>query len=138
LRERFAGKPEHVVNFMRFVATQMREIMAELGFRTINEMIGRVDRLEPTAAIDHWKAQGFDFSNILYQPDSGPEVGRFQTIEQDHGLDKSLDVTTLLDLCRPAIERGERIEASLPIRNVNRVVGTITGSEITRKRGSAG
>jgi glutamate synthase (ferredoxin) len=138
LRERFAGKPEHVVNFMRFVATQMREIMAELGFRSINEMIGRVDRLEPTAAIDHWKAQGFDFSNILYQPDSGPEVGRFQTIEQDHGLDKSLDVTTLLDLCRPAIERGERIEASLPIRNVHRVVGTITGSEITRKWGSAG
>ena len=138
LRERFAGKPEHVVNFMRFVATQMREIMAELGFRTINEMIGRVDRLEPTAAIDHWKAQGFDFSNILYQPDSGPEVGRFQTIEQDHGLDKSLDVTTLLDICRPAIERGERVEARLPIRNVHRVVGTITGSEITRKWGSAG
>ena len=138
LRERFAGKPEHVVNFMRFVATQMREIMAELGFRTINEMIGRVDRLEPTAAINHWKAQGFDFSNILYQPDSGPEVGRFQSIEQDHGLDKSLDVTTLLDLCRPAIERGERIEARLPIRNVHRVVGTITGIEITRKWGSAG
>jgi len=138
LRERFAGKPEHVVNFMRFVATQLREIMAELGFRSINEMIGRVDRLEPTAAIDHWKAQGFDFSNILYQPDSGPEVGRFQTIEQDHGLDKSLDVTTLLELCRPAIERGERIEAKLPIRNVHRVVGTITGSEITRKWGSAG
>ncbi|MBM4216290.1 MAG: glutamate synthase large subunit [Gammaproteobacteria bacterium] len=138
LRERFAGKPEHVVNFMRFIATQLREIMAELGFRSINEMIGRVDRLEPTAAIDHWKAQGFDFSNILYQPDSGPEVGRFQTIEQDHGLDKSLDVTTLLELCRPAIERGERIEAKLPIRNVHRVVGTITGSEITRKWGSAG
>ncbi|MFM7396590.1 MAG: glutamate synthase large subunit [Gammaproteobacteria bacterium] len=138
LRERFAGKPEHAVNFMRFVATQLRELMAELGFRTINEMIGRVDRLEPTAAIDHWKAQGFDFSNILYQPDSGPEVGRFQTIEQDHGLDKSLDVTTLIDICRPAIERGEHVEASLPIRNVHRVVGTITGSEITRKWGSAG
>jgi glutamate synthase (ferredoxin) len=138
LRERFAGKPEHVVNFMRFVATQLREIMAELGFRTINEMIGRVDRLEPTAAIDHWKAQGFDFSNILYQPDSGAEVGRFQTIEQDHGLDKSLDVTTLLEICRPAIARGERVEASLPIRNVHRVVGTITGSEITKKWGSAG
>jgi glutamate synthase (ferredoxin) len=138
LRERFAGKPEHVVNFMRFVATQLREIMAELGFRTINEMIGRVDRLEPTAAIDHWKAQGFDFSNILYQPDSGSEVGRFQTIEQDHGLDKSLDVTTLLEICRPAIARGERVEASLPIRNVHRVVGTITGSEITKKWGSAG
>jgi len=138
LRERFTGKPEHAVNFMRFVAMQLREVMAELGFRTVNEMIGRVDRLEPTAAIDHWKAQGFDFSNILYQPDSGPEVGRFQTIDQDHGLGKSLDVTTLLDICRPAIERGERVEASLPIRNVHRVVGTITGSEITRKWGSAG
>jgi glutamate synthase (ferredoxin) len=138
LRERFAGKPEHVVNFMRFVAMQLREIMAELGFRSINEMVGRVDRLEPQAAIDHWKAQGFDFSNILYQPDSGAEVGRYQTILQDHGLEKSLDMTTLLPLCAPAIERGERIEARLPIRNVNRVVGTITGSEITRKWGPEG
>jgi len=138
LRERFAGKPEHVVNFMRFVATQLREIMAELGFRTINEMVGRVDRLEPQAAIDHWKAQGFDFSNILYQPDSGAEVGRYQTILQDHGLEKSLDMTTLLPLCVPAIERGAKVEASLPIRNVNRVVGTITGSEITRKWGPEG
>ena len=138
LRERFAGKPEHVVNFMRFVATQLRELMAELGFRTINEMIGRVDRLAPQAAIDHWKAQGFDFSNILYQPDSGAEVGRFQTMEQDHGLDKSLDMTTLLPLCAPAIDKGAKVEASLPIRNVNRVVGTITGSEITRKWGPKG
>jgi glutamate synthase (ferredoxin) len=138
LRERFGGKPEHVVNFMRFVATQLRELMAELGFRSINEMVGRVDRLEPKAAIDHWKAQGFDFSNILYQPDSGPEVGRYQTISQDHGLDKSLDVTTLLGLCEPAIQRGERVEASLPIRNVNRVVGTITGSEVTKKWGPQG
>ena len=138
LRERFAGKPEHVVNFMRFVATQLRELMAELGFRSINEMIGRVDRLEPRAAIDHWKAQGFDFSNILYQPDSGAEVGRYQTLSQDHGLDKSLDVTTLLDICRPAIERGERVEAKLAVRNVNRVVGTITGSEVTRKWGPQG
>ena len=138
LRERFAGKPEHVVNFMRFVATQLREIMAELGFRTLTEMVGRVDRLEPQAAIDHWKAQGFDFSNILYQPDSGPEVGRYQTQLQDHGLEKSLDVTTLLELCRPAIDNGTKVEASLPVRNVNRVVGTITGSEITRKWGPQG
>lgn len=138
LRERFAGKPGHVVNFMRFVAMQLRELMAELGFRSINEMVGRVDRLEPKAAIDHWKAQGFDFSNILYQPDSGSEVGRYQTIGQDHGLEKSLDMTTLLDLCRPAIEQGARVEASLPIRNVNRVVGTITGSEITKKWGPQG
>ncbi|MBM4214078.1 MAG: glutamate synthase subunit alpha, partial [Gammaproteobacteria bacterium] len=138
LRERFAGKPEHVVNFMRFIAMQLRELMAELGFRSINEMVGRVDRLEPKAAIDHWKAQGFDFSNILYQPDSGTEVGRYQTMEQDHGLEKSLDVTTLLDLCRPAIEQGAKVEANLPIRNVNRVVGTITGSEITKKWGPRG
>jgi glutamate synthase (ferredoxin) len=138
LRERFAGDPQHVVNFMRFVASHLREIMAELGFRRLEEMVGRVDRLEPKVALDHWKAQGFDFSNILYQPDSGAEVGRYRQIDQDHGLDKSLDVTTLLDLCKPAIERGAKVEASLPIRNVNRVVGTITGSEVTQRWGSAG
>jgi glutamate synthase (ferredoxin) len=138
LREMFAGKPEHVVNFMHFIARDMREIMAQLGFRTVEEMIGRVDRLMPKAAIDHWKAKGFDFSNILFQPDVGPEVGRFRQIEQDHGLDKALDVTTLLELCKPAIEHGEQVRAVLPIRNVNRVVGTITGSEITRKYGRAG
>ena len=138
LRERFAGDPQHVVNFMRFVASHLREIMAELGFRRLEEMVGRVDRLEPKVALDHWKAQGFDFSNILYQPDSGAEVGRYRQIDQDHGLDKSLDVTTLLELCKPAIERGAQVEASLPIRNVNRVVGTITGSEVTRRFGAAG
>ena len=138
LRKMFAGKPEHVMNFMRFIAQDMREIMAQLGFRTVEEMIGRVDRLMPKAAIDHWKAKGFDFSNILYQPDVGPEVGRFRQIEQDHGLDKALDVTTLLELCKPAIERGEPVRAEVPIRNVNRVVGTITGSEITRKYGPMG
>jgi len=138
LREKFAGKPEHVINFMRFIAQDMREIMAQLGFRTVEEMIGRVDRLSPKKAVDHWKAKGFDFSNILYQPDVGAEVGRFRQIEQDHGLEKSLDVTALLEICRPAIERGEPVRAELPIRNVNRVVGTITGSEITRKYGPEG
>jgi glutamate synthase (ferredoxin) len=138
LREKFTGKPEHVINFMRFIAQDMREIMAQLGFHTVEEMIGRVDRLSPRKAVDHWKAKGFDFSNILYQPDVGAEVGRFRQIEQDHGLEKSLDVTTLLAICRPAIERGEPVRAELPIRNVNRVVGTITGSEITRKYGPAG
>jgi glutamate synthase (ferredoxin) len=138
LRERFAGDPQHVVNFMRFVAGHLREIMAELGFRRLEEMVGRVDRLEPKAALAHWKAQGFDFSNILYQPDSGAEVGRYRQIDQDHGLGKSLDMTTLLELCRPAIERGAKVEARLPIRNVNRVAGTITGSEVTRRWGAAG
>jgi len=138
LREKFAGKPEHVVNFMRFIAQDMREHMAQLGFRSVEQMIGRVDRLMPRKAIDHWKAKGFDFSNILYQPDVGAEVGRFCQIPQDHGLEKALDVTTLLDLCKPALERGERVRAELPIRNVNRVVGTITGSELTKKYGPEG
>jgi len=138
LREKFAGKPEHVVNFMRFIAMEMRELMAQLGFRSVDEMIGRVDRLEPRKAVNHWKARGLDFSNLLYQPDSSPDAPRFKQIEQDHGIDKSLDVTKLLDICAPAIERGEKVVAELPIRNVNRVVGTITGSEITRKHGAAG
>lgn len=138
LREKFAGKPEHVVNFMRFIATEVRELMAQLGFRTVDEMVGRVDRLEARKAIDHWKAKGLDFSNLLYQPDVGADTGRYCQIPQDHGLEKSLDLTTLLELCKPAIERGERVTADLPIRNVHRVVGTITGSEITRKYGAAG
>jgi glutamate synthase (ferredoxin) len=138
LRAKYAGKPEHVVNFMRFIAEEMRELMAMLGFRTVEEMVGRVDRLEPRKAVEHWKAKGLDFSNILYQPDAGAEVGRFCSIKQDHGLDKSLDVTTLLELCRPAIERGEKVVAEMPIRNVNRVVGTITSGEITKKWGAKG
>ena len=138
LRERFAGKPEHVINFMRFIAEDMREIMASLGFRSVEEMVGRVDKLEPRRAIEHWKARGFDFSNILYQPDVAEDVGQYHQIAQDHGLEKSLDVTRLLELCAPALERGEAVSAELPIRNVNRVVGTITGSELTRRHGPAG
>ena len=138
LRARFAGQPEHVVNFMRFIAGDMRETMAQLGFRTIEEMVGRTDRLEAHKAIDHWKAKGLDFSNILYQPDVGPEIGRFCSMKQDHGIDRSMDVTQLLELCRPAIERGEKVIADLPIRNVHRVVGTITSGEITKKHGAKG
>jgi len=138
LRAKYTGKPEHVVNFMTFVAQDMREIMAKLGFRTIEEMIGRTDRLEATKAVDHWKAKGLDFSNILYQPDVGPEVGRFCQIKQDHGISRSLDVTTLLGICEPAIARGEKVIAELPIRNVNRVVGTVTSGEITKKYGAKG
>ena len=138
LRARFAGQPEHVVNFMKFIAEDMREIMASLGFRTIEEMIGRVDRLEAKKAVSHWKAKGLDFSNILYSPDVGPEVGRFCSMKQDHGIDRSLDITTLLKICQPAIERGEKVVAELPIRNVNRVTGTITSGEITKKHGAKG
>ena len=138
LREKYTGKPEHAVNFMKFVAREMRAIMAHLGFRIVDEMIGRVDRLEPRAVIQHWKAKGLDFSNILYQPEAGPEIGRYCQIPQDHRLEKSLDITQLLEICRPAIERGEKVVAELPIKNTNRVVGTITGSEITRKWGAKG
>ena len=138
LRKNFTGDPQHVVNFMRFIAEELREIMAQLGFRTVNEMIGHTEALEPKKAITHWKAVGLDLSNILYQPKVGPEVGRYCQIPQDHGLDKSLDITTLVDLCKPAIERGEKIDAELPIRNTNRVVGTILGNEITRKHGAKG
>jgi glutamate synthase (ferredoxin) len=112
--------------------------MAQLGFRTIEEMIGRTDRLEAKKAVEHWKAKGLDFSNILYQPDVGPEIGRFCSMKQDHGIDRSLDITTLLDLARPAIEKGEKVVAELPLRNVNRVTGTITSGEITKKYGAKG
>ncbi|HEU5081364.1 MAG TPA: glutamate synthase large subunit [Opitutaceae bacterium] len=138
LRALYTGKPEHVVNFMRFIAEEVRQIMAQLGFRTIEEMIGKVDRLEAKAAVEHWKAKGLDFGNILYQPDVGPDIGQFCQMTQDHGLDKSIDLTTLLDLCKPAIENKEKVIAELPIKNVHRVVGTITGSEVSKKWGAAG
>ncbi len=138
LRARFTGKPEHVINFMKFIAEDVREHMAQLGFRTIEEMVGRVDRLEARQAVTHWKAKGLDFSSILYAPDVGAEVGRFCSTTQDHGLDKSIDLTALLRICAPAIERGEKVSAELPIRNVHRVVGTITGGEITKKWGARG
>ena len=138
LRKKFTGDPEHVVNFMRFVAEEMRELMAKLGFRTVNEMIGRVDKLEPRKAIDHWKVQGLDFSNILYQPEAPPDVGRYCQIPQDHGLDKALDNRVLLKLCEPTLLRAEPVRAKLPIHNTNRVVGTILGSEVTRRYGAEG
>ena len=138
LRKKFAGEPAHVVNFMQFIAQELREEMAKLGFRTVDEMIGRTDKLEARQAVDHWKAKGVDLSPLLYQPDVGEEVGRYRQIEQDHGLDKALDVQILLDLCEPALERGEPVAATLSIRNVNRVVGSILGSEITRRYGAEG
>jgi glutamate synthase (ferredoxin) len=138
LRQKFTGDPAHVVNFMHFIARQMRELMAKLGFRTVDEMVGRSDKLEAKKAVDHWKAKGLDFSQILYQPDAPPEVGRYCQIKQDHGLEKALDNQVLLDLCRPALEKGQPVAATLPIRNTNRVVGTILGSEITRRYGGEG
>jgi glutamate synthase (ferredoxin) len=138
LRKNFAGKPEHVVNFMTFIAMELREIMAELGFRTINEMVGHVECLDTREASDHWKASGVDLTTIFHKPDVGDEVLGICSQEQDHGLKLALDNTHLLALCKPAIERGEKVRAELPITNINRVVGTITGSEVTRKHGGKG
>ncbi|OGI49607.1 MAG: glutamate synthase subunit alpha [Candidatus Muproteobacteria bacterium RIFCSPHIGHO2_02_FULL_65_16] len=138
LRKRFNGKPEYVENFFRFVAQELREHMARLGFRNLDEMIGRVDRINVKPALDHWKARGLDFSQILYQPKIGPEVAVRRVRAQDHGLEKSLDRTTILPLCREALERKKTVNAILPIRNVNRTVGTILGSEVSRRYGAEG
>jgi glutamate synthase domain-containing protein 2/glutamate synthase domain-containing protein 1/glutamate synthase domain-containing protein 3 len=135
LRKKFAGKPEYVVNFFFMIAEGLREIMASLGFRTINEMVGRVDMLDTRKAIDHWKARGLDFSAILYKPQVPDYVMTYHAEDQDHGIAKSLDMTRLLELCRPALESGEPVVHDLPIRNVNRTVGTILSSEITRRYG---
>ena len=138
LRKKFMGDPTHAVNFMRFVAQEIREYMARLGFRSMNDMIGRTDKIEARRAIAHWKAKGLDYTDILHQPQVGPEIGRYCQIGQNHGLERSLDKQTLIDLARPALERQEKVSATLPIQNVNRVAGTILGSEITRRYGRAG
>jgi len=138
LRKKFTGKPEFVQNFFRFLAEEVREYMAKLGFRTMDEMIGRVDRLDVKKAVDHWKARGLDFASILYQPPVGPEVAIRKVREQDHALDKALDTTTIIPLCRPALERREPVDLRLPIRNTNRTVGTLLGHEVTSRYGGEG
>ena len=138
LRKKFTGDPDHVVNFMRLIAREMREHMARLGFRSVNEMVGRADKLEVRRAVEHWKARGLDYAAILYQPKADPDVGRFCQIPQNHGLENALDNQVLLDLAAPALERGEEVKAKLDIRNTNRVVGTILGSEVTRRFGPQG
>ncbi|WKY48241.1 glutamate synthase large subunit [Eubacteriaceae bacterium ES3] len=138
LRKRFTGDPGHIVNFMYFIAQELREIMAELGFKTIDEMVGRSDKLQMRAAIDHWKAKGLDFSNILYQPKVSKNVGQYCQIEQDHRIDQSLDLTELLEQCKPAIEDQKPVKISAKIKNTNRVVGTVIGNEVTKKYGVDG
>ncbi|MBI2765157.1 MAG: glutamate synthase large subunit [Chloroflexi bacterium] len=137
LREKFVGRVEHVVNFFRFLAEEVRELMAQLGFRTFEEMVGRSDLLDMRRAVDHWKAQGLDLSAILYRPDVAEDVATHCIIEQDHGLDKALD-HELLPMVAPALEGGVPVKLEMPIRNVNRTVGTIVGSAISRKYGFGG
>ena len=138
LRKNFSGKPEYVENFMRFVAQEMREIMAKLGFRTIHEMVGRTDRLKTKEKVKHWKASSLDLSQILYQPYAGADVSRFNTQSQNHMLEKSLDMKKLLRICQPALENQKSVRAKLKINNVDRVVGTIIGSEISKRYGVNG
>ncbi|MFL6465638.1 MAG: glutamate synthase-related protein, partial [Bryobacteraceae bacterium] len=137
LRKKFTGTPENVINYFFFVAEQVREWMADLGFRTMDEMIGRVDMIEMRPAIDHWKARGLDFTSMLYNPQVPGRVGRLCTKKQDHGLEEALD-HSLLQQARTAIETGAPIEFNMPIRNTHRAVGTMLSGEIARRHGSKG
>jgi glutamate synthase domain-containing protein 3 len=137
LRAKFAGAPENVINYFFFVAEEVRELMADMGFRTMDEMIGQVERLEMRDAVDHWKARGLDFSSILYNPPVPGRVSRRATTEQDHGIDQALDYK-LIDTAREAIDTGTPVEFKLPIRNVHRTVGAMLSGEAARKLGSQG
>jgi glutamate synthase (NADPH) large chain len=137
LRKKFEGKPEHVVNFMMFIAEELREIMAELGFRTVQEMVGRVDVLDVRDVSEHWKAKGVDLTQILYTPHVDPNVARYCMQPQDHGLEKALD-NRIIELARPALERREKVSFELPITNRNRTACTMLSAEISRRYGAEG
>ncbi|UMR31716.1 glutamate synthase-related protein [Massilia sp. MB5] len=137
LRAKFQGKPEHVVNYFFFVAEEARQLMAQLGIRTFDELIGRADLLDKSKAIAHWKAQGLDFTNIFYQPKAKEGMSIFHTEEQDHGLDRALD-HKLVAQAKAALEKGERVSFISPVRNVNRTVGTMLSGEVVKRYGHAG
>jgi glutamate synthase domain-containing protein 2/glutamate synthase domain-containing protein 1/glutamate synthase domain-containing protein 3 len=137
LRKKFEGKPEHVINFFFFVAEDLRKIMAQLGFRKVDEMVGRVDRLVQRKDIDHWKAKGIDLSSLLHNPPLPHHVGRRNTQKQDHGLEEALDVTLIKQLAGN-IEKREPVSLELPITNVRRAVGTMLSGEIARRWGASG
>jgi glutamate synthase (NADPH/NADH) large chain/glutamate synthase (ferredoxin) len=134
---RFAGQPEHVINYFFFVAEELRAIMAQLGFRTVNEMVGRVDKLDGRKAIEHWKARGLDFSRLLHRPNVPAGIATHCCEKQDHGLARALD-HTLIEQGRRAIERKERVTLELPIRNSNRTVGAMLSNQIARRYGEDG
>jgi glutamate synthase domain-containing protein 3 len=137
LRKRFAGKPEHVINFMFFMAEELRGYMAEMGFKTVNEMVGRVDMLEFADAQSHWKAKHVDLSPLLFKPPVLPNDAMYCVQKQNHGLEKALD-NKLIQLAKPAIESGKKVREEVAIINVNRTVGTMLSSEIAKKYGFAG
>ncbi len=133
LRKKFSGKPEHVVNYFFFVAEEARQIMAQLGIRKFDELIGRADLLDTKKGVEHWKARGLDFTRVFHQPAAPADVPRFQVDVQDHRLDKALDLR-LIEKCRPAIERGEKVQFMEEARNVNRSVGAMLSGELIRQR----
>jgi glutamate synthase (NADPH) large chain len=137
LRKRFTGQPEHVINFFFFVAEEVRELMAQLGFRKFDEMVGRVDRLDMVPAINHWKAKGIDLSRLLYQEPASPDVAINHCERQYHGLDKALDVD-LIGAALPALDKREKVRIEQPIRNVHRTVGAMLSGEVARRYGHAG
>jgi glutamate synthase domain-containing protein 2/glutamate synthase domain-containing protein 1/glutamate synthase domain-containing protein 3 len=137
LRARFTGQPEHVIHFFFFLAEQVRQYMAKLGFRTFDEMVGRVEKIDATIAHDHWKIKGIDLSSILYLPTLPSRVARHKVQSQDHGLDKALD-HVLIEKAAPALESKTPVKGSFAIRNVHRTVGAMLGGEIARRYGSAG
>ncbi|MEE1202384.1 glutamate synthase large subunit, partial [Bifidobacterium sp.] len=137
LRARYTGKPEHVINFMMFIAEEVREILAQLGFRTLEEAVGHVECLDQNEAVRRWKSEGIDLSNVLMQPGPVPGTILHKTIEQNHELDKALD-NELIAQAQPALEHGERVQIAMDIRNVNRTLGTMLGYEITRRYGGEG
>lgn len=138
LRERYSGKAEYVVNFFEYIAQEVRELLAQLGFRSIEEAIGQVGALDTTRAVDHWKAAGLDLTPIFHQPDLPEGAALRNTTGQDHGLEKSLDVTTLVPLAQPALQDAHRVTGQVAIRNVHRTVGTILGHEVTKRYGGEG
>jgi glutamate synthase (ferredoxin) len=137
LRKKFRGAPENVINFFFFIAEEVRQWMSKLGFRNMDEMIGRVDCLEMRPAVEHWKAHGLDFSSILYNPPLPRRVGRRCQIAQDHGLDQALDYK-LIDLAKDALDHGMPVDFKMPIRNVHRTVGAMLSGAIARQCGSEG
>lgn len=137
LRKRFSGQPEHVVNYFFFVAEEVRELMAQMGIRKFDDLIGRSDLLEKRAGIEHWKAQGLDFGRVFQQPAVPAEVGRLHTEVQDHGLNKALDLE-LIKQAQPALEKGQKVSIDLPVKNVNRTVGTMLSGEVAKRYGAAG
>ncbi|MEM7317202.1 MAG: glutamate synthase-related protein, partial [Planctomycetota bacterium] len=139
LRKKFAGKPEHVVNYIFMVAEEARQFMAQLGFRTWEEMVGRVDVLDTEDAVAHWKADGIDLTSLLTRVEAlNPESAEYCTMEQDHGLEFSLDRTQLVPQCQSAIQNGQAVKLELPIINTNRTVGTILSHEVTKVHGADG